>query len=153
MNLIISCSGRVVALPFPALRSIQAKVVERVASEDWGKIYWILETFSSSVVTRLMVVFVRECASSDLCFLSDILWEPFFVFLPCSPPVVLWLSWPHPSTSDHHVILFPGDLSLLPLPFPSCLLVWPASLHSAIPLSCLPFSISYTWTSRALALH
>lgn len=59
----------------------------------------------------------------------------------------------HPSTSDHHIILFPGDLSLLPLPFPSCLLVWSASLHSAIPLSCLPFSISYTWTSRALALH
>lgn len=151
MNLIMSYSGREFALTFSALRSIQEKGVGReVASEECGK-------------KGIGYLLLLRCCQADgdqrVCFL----WPLFPVWHTCRSPclypchVQLLLCFGFPDSIPTQVIsmLHSSQETCLCFHFLffSCPLVWPAGLDSAIAVSCLPFLISYTWTSRALTLH
>ena len=88
----------------------------------------------------------------DLPFLADTAVEALLIILciPCQVRLQphLGLSDPIATQPGSTPILFPGYLSLLP----SCPLVWPAGLDSAMLVFSPPFLISYTRGLRSLVL-
>ena len=122
-------------------------VRREAASEDWGE----------SVVEYLSLLLTRCYKFVSLAHQGvRFLWLSFSGWhtcrspscyslhpLPSSAPAAPWPSWPHPYTTEQH----PCTLPSIPVPassacaVPSCPLVWPAGLDSAMPVSCLPLLI------------
>ena len=100
---------------------------------------------------------VSQCCSSET---ARSLWPSFSGWHTCrsasyslhpspsSAPAAPCPSWCYPCTLPRTPI--PASTACA---FPSCPAVWPAGLDSAMPVSCLPCLISYSWGSRALVLY
>ena len=145
MNLILCYSERGFTLLFPILWSIDFGGPRReVASEDWGKKLLSTSAFSLSVETRSPFLFIGGNAFFNLPFLADVPVEALLNILciPCQVQLLSapWPSWRHPYTTGQR----PCTPPRIPVPArtacvdPSCSLVCPAGLNSAIVVSSLP---------------